>query len=279
MTDQVIRLFPTPAQNLALRGLYLGQAIRNQPPPKDRAYVYANFITSLDGRIAVAADGETDASLAEAVTNPRDWRLFQELAVQADLLITSGRYLREYAAGARQEILQVYNDPNFEDLKEWRLEQDLPAQPALAVISRSLNFQVPSSLAEAERALLIFTTHDADPQRIRALEAQSAQVIIAGEGSVSGALLAKAAYELGYRWIYSTAGPKVHHLLLSGGVLDRLHLTFANRILGGSPFASIVEGSLLQPPADFVLQSLYLDPHALGGLGQLFAAYSRVSRD
>ncbi len=123
------------------------------------------------------------------------------------------------------------------------------------------------------------STQDADPQRIRALEKQSTQVIVAGEGSISGALLTKAAYELGYRWIYSTAGPKVHHLLLSGGVLDRLHLTFASRILGGRPFASIVEGPLLQPPADFVLQSLYLDPHALDGLGQLYAAYGRVSRD
>lgn len=279
MSEPVTRLFPTPAEETPLNGLYLRQNIRKQAEPTNRAYIFANFVTSLDGRIAVAAPGESKASLAEAVTNPRDWRLFQELAVQADLLITSGRYLREYASGARQEILQVYDDPTFADLKEWRLEQGLPAQPALAVISRSLDFQVPPNLAEAGRALLVFTTQDADPQRIRTLEDQSATVILAGEQSVSGALLAQAAHERGYHWVYSAAGPKILHLLLSGGALDRLYLTFANRILGGSPFASIVEGPLLQPPADFILQSMYLDPHALDGLGQLFASYTRVLRD
>jgi len=40
-----------------------------------------------------------------AIANERDWRLFQELSAQADIFLTSGRYLREWAKGQAQEIL------------------------------------------------------------------------------------------------------------------------------------------------------------------------------
>ena len=64
------------------------------------------------------------------IANPRDWRLFQELAVQADVIISSGRYLRDYAEGHAQEILRTDdNDPLFAGLRQWRIERDLPPQP------------------------------------------------------------------------------------------------------------------------------------------------------
>ena len=53
------------------------------------------------------------------IVNDRDWRLYQELAAQADLIISSGRYLRDWADDRAQEILQVDN-PEFADLKTWR---------------------------------------------------------------------------------------------------------------------------------------------------------------
>ncbi len=81
--------------------------------------------------------------------------------------------------------------------------------------------------------------------------------------------------ELGYRTIYMATGPRVHHLLLEGSVLDRLYLTVAHRLLGGQPFSSPVEGGLLQPAVGMRLNSLYFDPHALGNLGQQFTCYER----
>jgi hypothetical protein len=67
------------------------------------------------------------------------------------------------------------------------------------------------------------------------------------------------------------------YLLLAGGVLNRLYLTHANRLLGGQPFSSIVEGELLVPAVDMRLNTIYFDPHALDGLGQLLVSYNRVS--
>ena len=276
MNDKILQLYPAPSREVSLRGLYLEHDLRAQAERLDRLFVCANFIGSLDGRIAVPTSSGKGVTLAEAITNRRDWRLFQELAVQADILITSGRYLRQYAKGVKQELLQIYGDPQFEDLRDWRLSRGFSPQPDLAVISSRLEFDVPPALIEGDRSLLVFTTKTADPDKIQRLQAQGAKVLFAGEESVDGQELCTHMTELGCRTAYSGAGPKVLHLLASGGVLDRLYLTFANRLLGGEPFASILEGPLLDPPVDLQLNSLYFDPYAIGGLGQLFASYDRV---
>ncbi|MCJ7823769.1 MAG: hypothetical protein MUP44_02615, partial [Anaerolineales bacterium] len=120
MNDKILQLYPAPSREVSLRGLYLEHDLRAQAERLDRLFVCANFIGSLDGRIAVSTPSGKGVTLAEAITNRRDWRLFQELAVQADILITSGRYLRQYAKGVKQELLQIYADPQFEDLRDWR---------------------------------------------------------------------------------------------------------------------------------------------------------------
>jgi riboflavin biosynthesis pyrimidine reductase len=235
--------------------------------------VYANFIASLDGRIAIPDPEKPGLAVPEAIANPRDWRLFQELAAQADIMITSGRYLREHAAGRAQEILRTFDDPEFSDLKAWRITNGLRPQPDLAVISADLDFKIPDGLTADGRKVVVITGANADPRRVRALEAQVDRVMTAGEDWVDGRRLAKALHRLGYALIYSTAGPKVLHTLLSAGALNRLYLTHAHRMLGGQEFASVVDGPLLTPPADFDLKALYFDPHALEGHGQLLTVY------
>lgn len=267
----VLRLYPSPGEALPLNKLYLRENLR-QHAAGASAFVYANFVTSLDGRIAIPHPDRPGLAVPEQVANARDWRLFQELAVQADVLITSGRYLRDYADGRAQEILRVYDDPAFADLGEWRAEHGLSAQPDLAVVSRSLRFPIPPALVEGGRSVVVITTADADRARIDELEAQLGRVVIAGEDSVHGGQMVDALAGLGYRMIYSAAGPQVLHLLLHADRLDRLYLTFVSRILGGSPFSSIVEGDLLTPPADFRLRSLYLDP-LNDDIEQIFSCY------
>jgi riboflavin biosynthesis pyrimidine reductase len=276
MENGVIQLYPLPNQDLPLKGLYLNHNLRQLSSGSGRAFVYSDFVTSLDGRIAIPHPTKPGMMVPKQIANERDWRLFQELAVQADVLITSGRYLRDYADGRAQEILRIYDDPQFADLRDWRANHGLPVQPDLAVISASLDFTIPEVLVKQQRSILVYTVQGADPERVKTLEAQKGQVIVAGENGVDGRLLVESLSNLGYRIVYSSTGPKVLHLLLAADVLDRLYLTHANRVLGGSPFSSIVEGELIEPPADFHLAALYLDPYALNGLGQLLCSYDRL---
>ena len=211
----------------------------------------------------------------KTTANERDWRLYQELAAQADLILSSGRYLRDWAEGRAQEILRV-EDPRFTDLREWREEQGLPTHPDIAILSTSLDFPIPPVLITGGRRVVVFTTANPDPGRVKDIEAAAGKVFVAGESSVNGTLLAQLLAELRYGTVYSAAGPRILHLLTAGGVLDRLYLTITNRLLGGQPFSSILEGPLLEPALDLKIHHLYLDPYAFEGIGQLFAAYDRA---
>lgn len=278
MSHPVTRLYPQPSQEFPLEGLYLEQNLRQHAASRSLPFVYSNYITSLDGRIAIPHPSRPDLVVPKAITNPRDWRLFQELAIQADILITSGRYLRQYERGEVQEILTVFDEPRFVDLMRWRREKGLSPRPDLVVISASLNFPIPASLTAEGRRVIVLTVESADLDRVAALKKQAGEVFYGGENSVSGQEAVNTLARLGYKLIYNATGPKVLHLLLKDGMLDRLYLSFASRILGGDPYSSIVDGDLLDPPQDFRLNSLYLDPHALNGLGQLFCTYDLARR-
>jgi riboflavin biosynthesis pyrimidine reductase len=230
--------------------------------------VYTDFVASLDGRIAIKDPGAGGYQVPKTIANPRDWRLFQELAAQADILITSGRYVRDVARGQAQSTLDI----DGEDLKAWRLTQGLSAQPAIAVVSASLDLPLQALPQDAE--LYVITGERADAIRVRQLKQTGAKILWAGEGTtVDGRRMIEVLAELGFKSIYSTTGPKVMHTLLSAGVLGRLYLTFGHRVLGGEEFATLFTGPLLQPPVNFELISLYYDPPALQGAGQCFAAF------
>ncbi len=273
----LLRLFPQPAHECPLVGAYLAHDLRHRSRRQEQAFVYANFVTSLDGRIAIPSADGSRLTVPSAIANDRDWRLFQELAAQADLMISSGRYLREWAQGRAQEILQA-DDPRFADLRAWRRQQGLSPQPDIAIVSSSLQFPIPEVLSTGGRRVVVFTDADPDPARVREIEAQASQVVVVGEAGVDGAAMLAHMTRLGYRCIYSAAGPKILRMLLAGGALDRLYLTHAHRALGGDPFSALVDGPLLEPAVGFRLSTLYLDPVALDGLGQLLVSYD-VARD
>jgi riboflavin biosynthesis pyrimidine reductase len=278
--DRLVRLYPLPTQEMPLRGAYLAHDVRQHARRSGKAFVYANFVASIDGRIAVPRAEDEGLAVPQGTANDRDWRLFQELAAQADLIISSGRYLRDWAAGRAQEILQV-DDPRFADLRAWRQDRGLAPQPDIAILSRSLRFPIPDVLTAGGRRAVVFTTAAPDPgrvgpNRVKEIESRAGPVIVAGEDSVDGTTLVQRMAELGYHTVYSAAGPRVLHLLAAGGALDRLYLTHAHRLLGGESYASIVEGALFEPPVDLALNTIYLDPQALDGLGQLFVSYDRA---
>lgn len=276
-TGSVVQLFPQPAEEHALEGLYLSHDLRRHAS-KERAFVFTNYVTSLDGRIAIPREDGPGSKVPEAIQNERDWRLFQELAVQADVIITSGRYLRDYAEGKAQEILQVYDQPAFADLGRWREERGLAPQPDLAVISGSLDFPIPEVLIESDRRVIVFTHDRADKEKVASLREQTGTVIIAGEDDVHGRQMVDGLTNLGYQTVFMGTGPKVNHVLLADDQLDRLYMTLANRLLGGAPSTTLVEGKTLQPAVDMTLRHLYYDAAGLDGLGQLFAAYDRHRR-
>ncbi len=268
------QLLPTVGER-PLTNLYLDHNLRGLARQLARPFVYANFVMSLDGRIAIPHPTKSGFVIPKNVANERDWRLFQELAAQADVILTTGRYLRDWADGRAQEILAV-DDPEYADLRAWRADQGLPPQPDLAILSATLDFPIPPILTANGRRVFVFTPANPDPIRAAEIEAAAGRLFETGEGSVSAGKMVQILAELGYQTVYSAAGPKVLHTLLAGQALNRLYLTQVGRLLGGQSFASILEGGLLATAVDTQLTTLYHDPEALDGLGQLLLAYDVV---
>lgn len=266
------RVYPAPAQTVSLKGVYLQHALHRSGP-----LVYANFIASLDGRVALADAKGAIARMPAPVLNARDWRLYQELIAQADVVLVSRGYLRFRYRTARDAGLRLLDPAQDHDLLAWRLRQGLRPEPALAVVTREL--ALPEELVRAvhPRPLYIVTTEQASAARVSLLERVGAKVLRVGTGpDVQGTQLINALRTAGFDRICSVAGPRVLHLLLQDDCLDRLYLTVGLRILGGAGYATLVEGGFLQGAPAFDLESLYWDAPSSTAAGQLFGVYTRA---
>jgi riboflavin biosynthesis pyrimidine reductase len=273
MADNILELYPNPGQRHSLRGLYLGQLAGL--PPSDLPFIYSNFIASLDGRIALPSPQHHTHQVPPAIANPRDWRLYQELAAQADLLITSARYFRQAADAESQAELPVGAGEAFDDLRAWRIEHGLAPQPDVAVFSASLDIPLQTLDYYRDRKLFLVTGEQADPAKLAQLTADGGMQLIqcgAGREVDAGTLRARLG-QLGYRRVYAIAGPSVLHTLIQGQSLDRLYHTTAHCILGGTEFDTFVWGEQLKPAFPLPLRAMYLDPDAPAGCGQTLAVY------
>jgi len=138
----VLSLFPA-AEGRPLAGLYLGLNLHRLAEADD-ILIYSNYITSLDGRISLTLDHAVGSQVPADIINRRDWRLYQELAAQADVMITSARYFRQLAQGEAQDLLPVGQQPEYAALLAWRETPGLKSHPALPILSRPLDLPVPA---------------------------------------------------------------------------------------------------------------------------------------
>lgn len=275
MTPSLLRLYPQPLEAVALEGLYLDHPLVSSERA-ERLFVYGNFVMSLDGRIAIAHPPDGHQSVPSTTANPRDWRLFQELAGHADVLISSGRYLRDLAAGQAQDALPVGSARAFSDIHRWRRHESLAAQPDVVFLSEDLDFPLPQALLQQGRTIRIFTVDTPPSAPLVELAAKGVSVErFPGSGRIDGSDVVARLTALGYRRAYCVAGPQVLHTLVSAGCLDTLFLTTVHRLLGGQGFATIMQGPLLDAPVDYRLRWLYYDAATPAGAGQTFARYDR----
>jgi riboflavin biosynthesis pyrimidine reductase len=268
----VMPLYPQPGATRSLRGLYLEHDLR--AAAGGGALIYANFIASLDGRVALP-NGRGVFGVPEAIANPRDWWLFQELAIQADAVLVSGRYLRARARGEVQDLFAAFHDPRYRELRVWRAAQGLPAWPRVVALSRDADFEPPMEIDPSSLSVLTGAVGAEAPAAQR-LRAAGAEVVPLGEGdSVDPRRLRGALHRAGCRLVYAVGGPRALHALVSGGALDRLYLSQASQLLGGDRLATLVEGEVLEPAPALRLHSLYYDQTTQGaGAGQLFTCYA-----
>jgi riboflavin biosynthesis pyrimidine reductase len=257
----------------SIKCLYLRENLRRFGK-QGKPYVYTNFIASLDGRVAVRDVDKTAAHIPPTISNARDWRLYQELAAQADVIVISAGQAR--AMAKNRDILPFpFHEPiDTCDLKQWRLSNGCSENPTVAVVTSSLDLPLENLIELFSGGLVCVTGEDVDqPARVRAQDA-GIKVLSANPGShVTGKGLTRALDQTGLYCIYSVAGAGVMRTLLQDRVLDRLYLTQVHRLIGGTSFDTLVEAPAFSPPADLNLISLYQDNSRDNAFSQTFATY------
>ena len=230
-----IQLYPKYKEYQQANGIYLDDPLLSD---YDSPIVYSNFLTSLDGRIAVVKDRQME--LPTRLTCDTDHRLFLELQAQADCLITHGGYLRALAAGRLSNILEVGKPEKYADLADWRVRRGHPKQPLVVVCSNTLEFTIPDSLAKTD--VWIATSSNGDATRIAIWKEQGYKVILAGQQRVEGGELTKQLIKQGYRRLYLCAGAELFESCLNDGCVSLHYTTISMQFIGHSEFLTMLGG-------------------------------------
>jgi riboflavin biosynthesis pyrimidine reductase len=269
MQNNLLCLYPQFCENVSIEGLYLAHQL-HKLGTTETPFVYANFLSSLDGRIALEDIDQGSSYIPKHLTTASDFRLFMELHAQADCLITHGGYMRALSERRLGNILQIRD----KELVEWRRNNGLTPQPAVVIASASLNFPFHGSLHEHQQTVYIATGKDADPDRIRYWQGQCHPILVAGEDQmVHGAALISELTKLGYKSIYLIAGPQMLDTVIRDKQLSRLYLTITHQLIGGKDFRTLLTGSRLGMEGNLMLEALYYEPNSPSGSGQFFMQF------
>lgn len=269
MEFNFLRLYPDMSAIADSKGLYLAHELNRRGRPGS-PFVYANFLSSLDGRIALEDKVQGGAHIPKHLMTASDFRLFMELHAQADCLITHGGYLRALNEGRLGNILQVRD----KHLIEWRQYHGLKPQPAVIIASASLNFPMHTSLREHDQPVYIATGAKADPKRISYWRDSGYPILFTGnEHMVQGAALMGELGRLGYQSIYLIAGPRMLDTVIREKQLSRLYLTMTHQLIGGQNFRTVLSEDPLGKEGNLRLEALYYEQNSPPGSGQFFIQF------
>lgn len=224
------------------------------PRGKDRPYLRANMVASLDG--AAHAEGRS-----APLSSPADMRIFGTLRALADAVVVGAETVRREGyrpAKARKDFAE-----------QRAAAGQLPA-PVIAVVSRSLDLDLDAPLfREPATPTVVLTCASAPESRLAAAQAAGARVVLAGGGSVEPARAIAELAALGHTRLLHEGGPRLLAQFAAAGVLDELCLTVAPLLVGGD--APRVMNGIPVPtgPARFVPLSVLEED------GQLFTRYVR----
>jgi len=231
----VRRLQPDLRDEVDLRSAY---AVSTQ------RHLRANFVASLDG--AVTLQGKSAGLSSDA-----DRALFHLLRSMADVILVGAGTAREESYGGARSA-------------------DGRRPPPIAVVSRSLDFDLSARLFTDTAVPPIIITCAASPGEVRKQLSAVAEVIVAGEADVD---LRAALDELatrGHEHVLCEGGPHLLGAVAAAGLLDELCLTLSPIVAGGNA-GRIVAGYL--PDA---VEPMHLR-HVLEDDGHLFLRYSTAA--
>jgi riboflavin-specific deaminase-like protein len=201
--------------------------------PADRPFVYANMVTTVDGRAAVGGS-------SRLLGSPADTLMLTELRALADaVLIGTGTVRAEGYA-------RLVGHP---DRIARRREAGRADTPTAVLLSRSLDVPWEAGLfAASDQPVLVYTGAEGG---VPAHVAAPVEVVRLPDPSPAAALADLRAR--GVRGVLCEGGPTLNRVLLAAGLVDELFVTLAPLVTADDDAPRIVQGDALPTPATLTL--------------------------
>lgn len=274
MTKTVKQLYPQSMQSVPLRGLYLRHA-RLVQENTGQPMVYANFLTSMDGRIALKTHNSNYFELPAHLKSEEDFLLLLELYAHADCIITHGGYMRSLAAGRLGNILQLPYTNETQYIHDWRKQQGLKPNPDVIIASGSLDFPWHDSLDSSGQQVIIASGGSASSQkRLEWIDKGRSIFQCGDEKFVDVNILISQLQALGYRSVCLMAGPDLLQDMLQQGYVKHFFMTMPHQLLGGESFMTLLSGGVLKNAGHLTLEALYMDEQNSNSIGQWYVEFS-----
>lgn len=202
------------------------------PLARDRPTVIANFVTSLDGVVALGP-GESSVGGGEiSGFSEADRYMMALLRGLADVVIVGAGTMR---AGRRHVWTAAAVQPGLADaFADWRSELWLTPQPTTIVVTASGNLDATHAGLNAPDVPVIVVTTVAGADRLGRLPLRPnvrVEAVSDGDRVPAGALL-NAVGETGARVALCEGGPHLFGELLRARLVDELFLTVAPQAIG-----------------------------------------------
>jgi 5-amino-6-(5-phosphoribosylamino)uracil reductase len=195
---------------------------------KDRPYVIANFVASVDGRAAFQGR-------SGPLSDDGDRAMFHTLRESVDAVMVGTATLRVERYGS------LIRDP---DARQRRIERGLEAEPLACVVTRSGVLPLDIPLFAAER-VVVFA-----PSTI-----EGVQTVALDPGELTLATVLRRLHaDYGVRSLLCEGGPTLFGALVDERVVDELFLTLSPKLVGGGSAPTITRGAELAEPANLDLR-------------------------
>ena len=214
-------------------------------PSADRPWVFANFVTTIDGLVSFALPGRSQASLV-SLGHPADRFILALLRACADAVIVGAGTLREErkALWTAEEVVPELAS----DLASLRAALGKPPHPLLVFVTASGNVDLRLPVFATGEPVLVITTTEGSAR----LEKPPAGVDVQALERAPRAreIVDLVAQQTKGRLLLTEGGPAVLGQFLRDRMLDELFLTLAPQLAGRSAEErrlGLVEGIAFDP--------------------------------
>ncbi len=252
MNQIIKKIYPITKKSLySLDKLYLKPILSSKNSKKP--LYFANFLTSLDGRIATYSKKYDSLLTPKSIKSNIDSSLFFQLHAQSDCLVTNTKYIQGLEKGYYGDILSVNNSR----LNKWRKKNNIKEQKII-ILSNSLNFKKNKYLEIYKKRITILTTSK-NQKKINSFTKNGYKIVKYSGKNISAKKLHKFVIKNKFKSVYFIAGPEIVEQMIASNLLNRLYCSISMSVIGTKNYDTIIRGDLLKKQKKLKLKEMYIN--------------------